>query len=101
MSFASAAACSVQSVTKAAPMFSSFRPGTVQASHLYTQNLTATNSVRLGGYTCVWKKLTVVTSVSLSKSYQTVPGGNGIDYAVIGGVSLSKDTAEIKYFGRD
>lgn len=75
--------------------------GTVQASHLYTQNLTATNSVRLAGHTCVWKKMTVVTGVSLSKSLTTVPGGNGVSYAVIGSVSLSKDTAEIKYFGRD
>lgn len=79
----------------------SLTSGTVQASHLYTQNLTATNSVRLGGYTCVWKKMTVVTGVSLSKSLTTVPGGNGVSYAVIGSVSLSKDTAEIKYFGRD
>lgn len=75
--------------------------GTVQASHLYTQNLTATNTVRLGGYTCVWKKLDVVTDVSISKTYQTVPGGNGVDYVVIGGVSLDKTTEEIKYFGRD
>ena len=79
----------------------SLTTGTVQASHLYTQNLTATNTVRLAGHTCVWKKLDVVTSVSLSKSYTTVPGGNGADYVVIGGVSLSKSTSEIKYFGRD
>lgn len=75
--------------------------GTVQASHLYTQNLTATNTVRLAGHTCVWKKYEVVTSASLSKSYQNVPGGNGVTYTVIGGVSLSTETEEIKYLGRD
>lgn len=74
--------------------------GTVQASHLYTQNLTATNTVRLAGHTCVWSKLEVVTDVSLSKTYTTVPGGNGMDYVVIGGVSLNKTTEEIKYMGR-
>lgn len=73
--------------------------GTVQASHLYTQNLTATNTVRLKGHTCSWKSFTAVTDVSLSKSYTTVPGGNGADYVVIGGVSLSKDTDSIDYFG--
>ena len=74
--------------------------GTVQASHLYTQNLTATNTVRLAGHTCSWEKLEVVTDVSLSKSHTTVPGGNGMDYVVIGGVSLTKTTEELKFLGR-
>ena len=75
--------------------------GTVQASHLYTQNLTATNTVRLAGHTCSWKKMTVVTGVSISKSYATVPGGNGADYVVLSGASISESTEEIRYFGRD
>lgn len=74
--------------------------GTVQASHLYTQNLTATNTVRLSGHTCSWESLEVVTGVSLSKSYQNVPGGNGVTYTVIGGVSVSVDKEEIKFLGR-
>lgn len=73
--------------------------GTVQASHLYTQNLTATNTVRLKGHTCSWKSFTAVTDVSLSKSYVDIPGGNGITYVAIGGVSISKDTDSIDYFG--
>lgn len=77
----------------------SLTSGTVQASHLYTQNLTATNTVRLSGHTCVWKSLEVVTGASLSKSYVTIPGGNGADYVAIGGVSLSKDTETIYYLG--
>ncbi len=74
--------------------------GTVQASHLYTQNLTATNTVRLSGHTCSWESLEVVTGVSLSKSYQNVPGGNGVTYTVIGGVSASVEKEEIKFLGR-
>ena len=73
--------------------------GTVQASHLYTQNLTATNTVRLAGHTCEWLSIEVVTSASLSKTYATVPGGNGADYVVIGGVSLSTKTETIDYLG--
>jgi hypothetical protein len=75
--------------------------GTVQASHLYTQNLTATNTVRLAGYTCSWKTQKVVTSISFSKEQITIPGGNGISYVAIGGVSMTYNTAEIKYLGRD
>lgn len=73
--------------------------GTVQASHLYTANLTATNTVRLAGHTCEWMSVKVVTSASISKSYTTVPGGNGVDYVVIGGVSLSTKTETIDYLG--
>jgi hypothetical protein len=75
--------------------------GTVQASHLYTQNLTATNTVRLAGYTCSWKTQKVVTGISFSKETITIPGGNGVSYVAIGGVSLTYNTAEIKYFGHD
>lgn len=75
--------------------------GTVQASHLYTQNLTATNTVRLAGHTCSWKTQKVVTSISFSKETITIPGGNGVSYVAIGGVSMTYNTAEIKYLGRD
>lgn len=73
--------------------------GTTQASHLYTQNLTATNTVRLAGHTCSWKSFTAVTGVSLSKEYITIPGGNGANYVAIGSVSISKSTDTIDYFG--
>lgn len=71
--------------------------GTVQASHLYTQNLTATNTVRLAGHTCKWSSLKVCTGVHYSKSLQTVPGGNGVDYAVIGSVSVWGDYDTIDF----
>ena len=71
--------------------------GTVQASHLYTQNLTATNTVRLAGHTCNWSSLEVCTRVHYSKSLQTVPGGNGVDYAVIGSVSVWGDYETINF----
>ena len=71
--------------------------GTVQASHLYTQNLTATNTVRLAGHTCSWSSLEVCTRVHYSKSLQTVPGGNGVDYAVIGSVKVWGDYETINF----
>lgn len=71
--------------------------GTVQASHLSTQNLTATNTVRLAGHTCNWSSLEVCTRVHYSKSLQTVPGGNGVDYAVIGSVSVWGDYETINF----
>lgn len=71
--------------------------GTVQASHLYTQNLTATNTVRLSGHTCSWSSLKVCTGVHYSKSLQTVPGGNGVDYAVIGSVKVWGDYETINF----
>lgn len=71
--------------------------GTVQASHLYTQNLTATNTVRLAGHTCSWSSLQVCTGVHYSKSLQTVPGGNGVDYSVIGSVSVWGDYETINF----
>ena len=71
--------------------------GTVQASLLYTQNLTATNTVRLSGHTCSWSSLKVCTGVHYSKELQTVPGGNGVDYAVIGSVSVWGDYETINF----
>ena len=71
--------------------------GTVQASHLYTQNLTATNTVRLAGHTCSWSSLKVCTGVHYSKELQTVPGGNGVDYAVIGSVKVWGDYETINF----
>ena len=71
--------------------------GTVQASHLYTQNLTVTNTVRLSGHTCSWSSLKVCTGVHYSKELQTVPGGNGVDYAVIGSVKVWGDYETINF----
>ena len=71
--------------------------GTVQASLLYTQNLTATNTVRLSGHTCSWSSLKVCTGVHYSKELQTVPGGNGVDYAVIGSVKVWGDYETINF----
>ena len=71
--------------------------GTVQASLLYTQNLTATNTVRLSGHTCSWSSLKVCTGVHYSKELQTVPGGNGVNYAVIGSVSVWGDYETINF----
>lgn len=71
--------------------------GTVQASLLYTQNLTATNTVRLSGHTCSWSSLTVCTDVHYSKELQNVPGGNGVNYAVIGSVKVWGDYETINF----
>ena len=71
--------------------------GTVQASLLYTQNLTATNTVRLAGHTCNWSSLEVCTGVHYSKELQTVPGGNGVNYAVIGSVKVWGDYETINF----
>lgn len=71
--------------------------GTVQASLLYTQNLTATNTVRLSGHTCSWSSLKVCTGVHYSKELQTVPGRNGVDYAVIGSVKVWGDYETINF----
>lgn len=75
----------------------------ITTAGLSTQSLGAnyvdTNTLAVGGTQAKWKSADVVTSVSLSKSYQTVPGGNGVDYVVIGGVSISKDTETIYYLG--
>lgn len=71
--------------------------GTVQASHLYTQNLTATNTVRLSGHTCNWSSLEVCTGVHYSKELQTVPGGNGVNYVVIGSVKVWGDYETINF----
>lgn len=65
--------------------------GTVQASHLYTQNLTATNTVRLAGHTCEWKSATFLTSNTTLTVYAT--GGTVTD------VTLNKKTATIDYLG--
>lgn len=75
----------------------------ITTAALSTQSLDAnyveTNTLAVGGTQATWKSADVVTSASLSKSYQTVPGGNGVDYVVIGGVSLSKETETIYYLG--
>lgn len=65
--------------------------GTTQASHLYTQNLTATNTVRLAGHTCEWLSATFLTSATSLTVNST--GGQ------VTGVTLNKRTATIDYLG--
>lgn len=65
--------------------------GTTQASHLYTQNLTATNTVRLAGHTCEWMSATFLTS-STSLTVNSTGG-------TVTGVNLNKKTATIDYLG--
>lgn len=65
--------------------------GTTQASHLYTQNLTATNTVRLAGHTCEWMRATFLTS-STSLTVNSTGG-------TVTGVNLNKKTATIDYLG--
>lgn len=65
--------------------------GTTQASHLYTQNLTATNTVRLAGHTCEWLSATFLTS-STSLTVNSTGG-------TVTGVTLNKKTATIDYLG--
>lgn len=65
--------------------------GLLEASAIWTQNLTATNTVRLCGHTCEWKSVTVLTSnTSLSI---TSTGGT------VTGVKLNKKTETIDYLG--
>lgn len=74
--------------------------GTFQASHLYTQNLTATNTVKLDGHTCEWKTLKVVKGVKLNTEQVSIPGANGITYVAIGGVTATTTTEELKFLGQ-
>ena len=75
----------------------------ITTAGLSTQSMDAnyvdTNTLAVGGTQAKWKEITVVTDTSLSKSYTTVPGGNGMDYVVIGGVTLSEDKETIYYLG--
>lgn len=75
----------------------------ITTAGLSTQSLDAnyvdTNTLAVGGTQAKWKEIEVVTDTSLSKSYTTVPGGNGVDYVVIGGVSISEDRETIYYLG--
>ena len=71
--------------------------GTVQASLLYTQNLTATNTVRLGGHTCAWDSLQVCTNVHYSKEANTIPAANGNYYYVITSVKVWGDYETINF----
>lgn len=75
----------------------------ITTAGLSTQSMSAnyvdTNTLAVGGTQARWKEMTVVTDTSLSKSYSTVPGANGADYVVIGGVSLSEDKETIYYLG--
>lgn len=71
--------------------------GTVQASLLYTQNLTATNTVRLGGHTCAWDSLQVCTNVHYSKEANTIPATDGLSYYVITSVRVWGDYETINF----
>lgn len=71
--------------------------GTVQASLLYTQNLTATNTVRLAGHTCKWDSIEVCTGVHYSKDYISIPGSTGATYVAIGSVSVWGDYDTIDF----
>lgn len=73
--------------------------GTIQASMLYTQNLTATGVVRLAGHTCEWYSMSVCTSAQISKEYVTIPGADGMYYTVISSVTLSTNYETIDYLG--
>ena len=71
--------------------------GTVQASLLYTQNLTATNTVRLSGHTCSWSSLVVCTGVHYSKEADTIPATDGLNYYVITSVKVWGDFETINF----
>ena len=71
--------------------------GTVQASLLYTQNLTATNTVRLSGHTCSWSSLKVCTGVHFSKEANTIPATDGLYYYVITSVKVWGDYETINF----
>ena len=75
----------------------------ITTAGLSTQSMDAnyvdTNTLAVGGTQAKWKEIKVVTDTSLTKSYTTVPGGNGADYVVIGGVTLSEDKETIYYLG--
>lgn len=73
--------------------------GTVQASLLYTQNLTATGVVRLAGHTCEWLSLNVCTGVHYSKNSDTVIDKNGVEHDVITSVSVWGDYETIDFLG--
>lgn len=74
--------------------------GTLQASLLYTQNLTATGVVRLAGHTCEWYELDVVTKVTISKTTAgSVQRADGVYITPITGVSLSVSKETINYLG--
>lgn len=73
--------------------------GVTQAAILNTQNFMCNGAVTLLGHSCRWKSKDVVTSVSLKKDYQNVPGGNGVTYTVLGGASVSYRTDTIDYLG--
>ena len=62
-----------------------------------TQNLMCNGPVTLRGHSCDWSSLKVCTGVHYSKELQTVPGGNGVDYAVIGSVSVWGDYETINF----
>lgn len=82
------------------------KSGTVQASHLYTQNLTATNTVRLAGHTCEWLEKTVISggSCSFESTQKTVvdASGNAIGYVYVPTkvTFTPSGRSTIKYLGR-
>lgn len=77
--------------------FDNLTSGVTQAALINTQNLMCNGPVTLRGHSCNWASLKVCTGVHYSKSLQTVPGGNGVDYAVIGSVSVWGDYETINF----
>ena len=77
--------------------FDNLTSGVTQAALINTQNLMCNGPVTLRGHSCDWSSLKVCTGVHYSKELQTVPGGNGVDYAVIGSVSVWGDYETINF----
>ena len=81
--------------------------GTVQASHLYTQNLTATNTVRLSGHTCAWLSFSLMTGGRIVSGHSPSYTVYGNDGSVIGKVNVPGeysfsplfDTEKVNYLG--
>lgn len=82
------------------------KTGTVQASHLYTQNLTATGTLRLAGHTCSWQEDTFINggSCSFESTQKTVVDseGNAIGYVYVPTKVTFTPSGRntIKYLGR-
>ena len=77
--------------------FDNLTSGVTQAALINTQNLMCNGPVTLRGHSCDWSSLKVCTGVHYSKELQTVPGGNGVNYAVIGSVRVWGDYETINF----
>lgn len=77
--------------------FDNLTSGVTVASILHAENLMCNGPVTLRGHSCNWSSLKVCTSVHYSKELQTVPGGDGVNYGVIGSVSVWGDYETINF----